>query len=88
MKIYGPNQSNFNPYKQQMQKQTDDTKHTPKHDQVEISNQAKEMLKNGKADAKRASYVQHIKDAVDKGDYQINHEKTAQKMIDFWSRES
>lgn len=89
MKIDGPNQTGFNPYKDQLQKQLDYAKeNTNKKDQLEISNQAKEMLNNEKVDAKRASYVQQIKDAVDKGDYQINYEKTAQKIIDFWSNQT
>ncbi|QKY69944.1 flagellar biosynthesis anti-sigma factor FlgM [Lentibacillus sp. CBA3610] len=87
MKIYGPDQTNFNPYKNQLQKQNDYSKGTDKKDQLEISNQAKEMLENQKTDSTRASHVQQIKDAVDKGDYKINYEKTAQKMIDFWSKQ-
>ncbi|HLS09734.1 flagellar biosynthesis anti-sigma factor FlgM [Lentibacillus sp.] len=88
MKIYGPDQSGFNPYKYQMQKQMDHSKAAGKKDQLEISSQAKEMLENKKVDSKRAAYVQQIKESVDKGDYRINHEKTAQKMIDFWSKQS
>ncbi|TFJ93300.1 flagellar biosynthesis anti-sigma factor FlgM [Lentibacillus salicampi] len=88
MKINGVNQPNFNPYKNQMQKQMDYPKDANKKDQLEISNQAKQLQERVKPDAKRAAYVQQIKDAVDKGDYQINHEKTAQRMIDFWSKRS
>lgn len=88
MKIYGPNQPNVNPYNNQLQKQLDYSKDVTKKDQLEISNKAKEMLESEKASSKRASDVQQIKDAVDKGDYQLNHEKTAQKMIDFWSKQS
>ncbi|WP_164668079.1 flagellar biosynthesis anti-sigma factor FlgM [Virgibacillus doumboii] len=88
MKINGPNQTNFNPYKNQLQKQMDYSKDVNKKDQLEISNQAKQMLENEKPSAKRASYVQQIKETIDAGEYQINHEKTAQKMIDFWSKQS
>lgn len=88
MKINGPNQTNFNPYKNQLQKQMDYSKDTNKKDQLEISNQAKQKLENEKPSAKRASYVQQIKEAVDAGEYKTNHEKTAQKMIDFWSKQS
>ncbi len=87
VKINGPNQTNFNPYKNQLQKQMDYSKDINKKDQLEISNQAKEMLQNEKPSEKRAAHVQHIKDAVDAGEYQVNHEKTAQKMVDFWSKQ-
>ncbi|SFA88181.1 anti-sigma-28 factor, FlgM family [Lentibacillus halodurans] len=88
MKIYGSNQPNFNPYKNQLHKQLDYSKDANKKDQLEISSEGKKMLENEKPNAKRASYVQQIKDAVDKGEYQINYDKTAQNMIDFWSRQS
>jgi negative regulator of flagellin synthesis FlgM len=85
MKINGPNQTNFNPYNNQIQKQMGLKKDT-RQDQIEISNEAKKLLENDKADPKREAYVQDIKDKVDAGEYKINYEKTAQKMIDFWSR--
>lgn len=87
MKINGPNQTNFNPYKNQMQKQMDYSKDVTKKDQLEISDQAKKMLETDKPNAKRAAYVQQIKDSVDAGDFKVNHEKTAQKMIDFWFKQ-
>ncbi|GAB3056905.1 flagellar biosynthesis anti-sigma factor FlgM [Virgibacillus ainsalahensis] len=87
MKINGPNHTNFNPYKNQIQKQTDYKKDMEKKDQIEISSQAKQLQEKSKPDAERAAYVQEIKNAVDAGEYKINHEKTAQKMIDFWSKQ-
>lgn len=86
MKINGPNQTNFNPYKHQIQQQRD-LKKGMKQDQIEISNEAKKLLENDKADPKREAYIQEIKDKVDSGEYEINYEKTAEKMIDFWSRQ-
>ena len=86
MKINGPNQTNFNPYKQQLQKQTEVKKDIPTKDQIEISNQAKELQEKDKTSEKRASYVQEIKQAVDSGSYKVNPEKVAQKMLDFWSK--
>lgn len=85
MKINGPNQTNFNPYKNQMQKQMD-LKKDIKQDQIEISSEAKKLLENEKTDPKREAYVQNIKDKVAAGEYKINYEKTAKKMIEFWSR--
>ncbi|WP_373893385.1 flagellar biosynthesis anti-sigma factor FlgM [Virgibacillus sp. CBA3643] len=86
MKINGSNHTNFNPYKNQIQKQAEIKNDTNKKDQIEISSAAKQLQENEKANAKRASYVQEIKNQVESGEYKVNHEKTAQKMIDFWSK--
>jgi negative regulator of flagellin synthesis FlgM len=86
MKINGPNQANFNPYKNQIQKQIEYKKALKPEDQLEISSQALKLQENTKVNAKREAYVQEIKNRVEAGQYEINYEKTAQKMIDFWSR--
>ncbi|MBP1971173.1 negative regulator of flagellin synthesis FlgM [Virgibacillus natechei] len=86
MKINGPNQTNFNPYKNQMQKQADYKNEVNKKDQIEISSQAKQLQENEKPHVQRASYVQEIKNAVESGEYKVNPERTAEKMIDFWSK--
>ncbi|UJL45346.1 flagellar biosynthesis anti-sigma factor FlgM [Virgibacillus sp. NKC19-16] len=87
MKINGSNHTNFNPYKNnQIQKQAEIKNDSNKKDQVEISSQAKQLLESEKTNAQRDSYVQEIKNQVESGEYKVNHEKTAQKMIDFWSR--
>lgn len=87
MKINSTNQTNFNPYKNQIQKQSEQAKNVNRQDQLEISTQAKQLLENEKPSAKRADYVQQIKEAVDAGEYKVNHEKTAQKIIDFLSNQ-
>lgn len=79
MKINGPNQTNFNPYKQQIQKQSELTKGTKQKDRIEISNEAKQLQESGKTNEKRAAYVQEIKQAVDSGEYKVNPEKAAQR---------
>lgn len=86
MKINGPNQANFNPYKNQIQRQAEYKKALKQHDQLEISSQALKLQENTKSNAKREAYVQEIKNRIETGEYEINYEKTAQKMIDFWSR--
>lgn len=86
MKINGPNHMNFNPYKNQVQKHSEVNKEINKKDQIEISSHAKQLQENEKTNGKRAAYVQEIKDKVASGEYKINYEKTAQKMIDFWSK--
>ncbi|MEN2768731.1 flagellar biosynthesis anti-sigma factor FlgM [Ornithinibacillus xuwenensis] len=87
MKVNGPNQTNFNPYKNQIQKQTDYKKNVQQQDQLEISTQAMQLQENTKVNAKREAYVQEIKNLVESGQYEIDFEKTAKKMIDFWSKQ-
>ncbi|RKQ35580.1 flagellar biosynthesis anti-sigma factor FlgM [Oceanobacillus halophilus] len=85
MKINGPHQTNFNPYKNILQKQANIKKEVNKQDQIEISNEAKQLQGNDKVSEKRAAYVQSIKNQVESGEYQVDPEKTAKKMIEFWS---
>ncbi|WP_047980837.1 flagellar biosynthesis anti-sigma factor FlgM [Ornithinibacillus contaminans] len=87
MKINGANQTNFNPYKNQIQKQADYKKSVQQQDQLEISTQAMKLQENTKVNPKREAYVQEIKNQVESGQYKIDYEKTAQKMIGFWSKQ-
>ncbi|GAE95066.1 negative regulator of flagellin synthesis [Gracilibacillus boraciitolerans JCM 21714] len=83
MKINGPNQSNFNAYKNQTQLPNKEAKtsHTFKPDQLEISDKA---LKMQQKDARQA-YVNEIKQQVDNGgEYKVNEQETAKKILNFW----
>lgn len=86
MKINGPNHMNFNPYKQQLQKQADVQKASLRSDELQISKEALKLQEQGKPSEKRAAMVQDIKQRVENGDYQLDIEKTASKMIDFWRK--
>lgn len=86
MKINGPNKSNFNPYQEQVQKNERQKASIHKEDQLEISSKAKELQKNKQPNKSREKYVKHIKEEVQSGTYQVNHEKTAKKMIEYWSK--
>lgn len=86
MRIQGTNQTNFNPYKNHMQKQTEYKKSQNQSDQLEISKQAKKLQENNQSSTERMKYVQEIKREVDSGTYRVDSEKTTKKMIDFWSR--
>ncbi|WP_217588510.1 flagellar biosynthesis anti-sigma factor FlgM [Lentibacillus saliphilus] len=88
MKIYGPNQSQFNPYHRQIHKQTEPEKGSEQKDHIEISNKAKQLQEHEQVDSKRAAYVEEIKQAVESGDYQMNAAKTVEKMLAFWSTRS
>ena len=86
MKIDRANQVNFNPYKQQIQKQAEMEKAENKSDELQISKEALKLQEKIKPNETREAYVQEIKQAVDNGQYKVNVEKTAQKMIEFWSK--
>ena len=84
MRIQGPHPS-INMYKQLQQQKI--TKSNPQQkDQLNISNTAKKMQQNKLPEAKRAEYVQEIKNLVQSGEYKIDDDKLAQKMISFWSK--
>lgn len=88
MKIQGPNATNINAYKNQLQKQVDIKKPIDRKDQLDISSEAKKLQKTEINSAKRSAYVQEIKHAVESGQYEVNSERTSEKMIHFWSKHS
>ncbi|MFD1020299.1 flagellar biosynthesis anti-sigma factor FlgM [Thalassobacillus hwangdonensis] len=87
MKINGPNQPNFNPYQKQLNNQTELKKGAGNQDRIEISSQAKQMQEGAKVDPARQNYVNQIKQSVDNGEYKVDAQATAKKMIDFWSKQ-
>ncbi|BAC14465.1 negative regulator of flagellin synthesis (anti-sigma factor) [Oceanobacillus iheyensis HTE831] len=85
MKINGPNPTNFNPYKQSIQPTTEPKSETNKKDQIEISSKAKQLQESA-SDPKRAAYLEELKKKIDAGEYNVDVDKTAQKMMDFWKK--
>ncbi|WP_163538878.1 flagellar biosynthesis anti-sigma factor FlgM [Gracilibacillus sp. YIM 98692] len=87
MKIHGPNHANLNPYQKQIQKQQEakQTKHN-QEDQVEISNKAKQLQNKENPIANRQNYVNDIKQQVEAGEYQINTQEAAKKILNFWKK--
>ncbi|SES71905.1 negative regulator of flagellin synthesis FlgM [Salinibacillus kushneri] len=85
MKIDGSNSVHLNPYQKQYQKQQSVNQSKKSEDKLEISNQAKEMLKGNEVKEARQKQIQQIKHDVQTGNYKVNYQETAQKMIDFWS---
>lgn len=83
MKIHGPNQTNFNPYKNQAKKIEKIKNEGNQKDRLEISTRAKHLQQTEQTSSKREKYIQEIKQAIDSGEYKINHEQTANKMIQF-----
>lgn len=88
MKIHGPNITNINAYKRQFQKQTEEKQTNDTKDKIDISSAAKKLQETNKINEKRAEHIVTIKQAIESGQYEINSERTSEKMIDFWSRRS
>ena len=85
MKIQGPNPY-INTYKNIKQPPVK-KQPTNQKDQLNISTEAKQMQETKHHEMKRAEYVKDIKQSVQSGEYKVEHEKLAQKMIDFWSKD-
>ena len=84
MKIQGPNPF-INKYRNQQQKQVvHNTK--SKNDELKISAKAKKLHQNDSTSIERSKYVADIKKRIQSGEYKIDYDKTAQKMIDFWTK--
>lgn len=72
-------------YKQQQHKQLGKQTREQK-DKIDISQAAKSLQENRQHEVERERYVQEIKEQVQAGEYKLDHEKLASKMIDFWKR--
>lgn len=86
MKINGPNHSNFNPYQKQLNKSAEVKQQPNRQDKLEISKQAQEMHGSDKPDPARQKRVEQLKMDVESGNYKVDTNATAQKMIDFFSK--
>lgn len=86
MKINGPNHVNVNPYKQQFAKQADIKKAEKRSDEIEISKEAFKLQEKGKPSDARMEKLMKIQQQLADGQYKIDYEKTAEKMIEFWKR--
>lgn len=58
----------------------------PNKDELQISGEAMKLQENAKPDTERQARVEKIKQSVQNGDYQVDAERTAKKMIDFWNK--
>ncbi|MFC0525408.1 flagellar biosynthesis anti-sigma factor FlgM [Pontibacillus salicampi] len=85
MKINGPNHSNLNPYRKNIQKQQDMPKSHTQSDKLEISNQAKQLQENNKSLEARQKRVEDLKNQVQSGNYHVDAQKSAKSIIKFWT---
>lgn len=86
MKIQGPHFRSIHAYKKQLHQNKESHQKDLKTDDLEISSKAKQLQETNKASMKRSEYIQQIKNEIESGKYKIDYEKTAQKLIDFWSK--
>lgn len=82
MKIQGPNQY-INIYRTNERPVNVNKKSKCKNDQLDISHEAIRLLKSGK-NVERSQKVSEIKQLVESGQYKIDYEKTAEKMLKFF----
>lgn len=88
MKINGSNQTNkVNLYQKQLQKfeQLDKEKGV-KTDQVEISEEAKELQRSNDIHPARKKHVDRIKQEIESGTYRVDAEKIAERLLSFWDK--
>ncbi|MGE6487490.1 flagellar biosynthesis anti-sigma factor FlgM [Paenisporosarcina sp. NPDC076898] len=73
-------------YQKQMQvTQVGKTRPLQKEDQLQISNQAKELFeKNTEIDLDRQEKISTLKAQIQSGEYQIHSDKVADKIYQFW----
>lgn len=88
MKIQGTNLARIQAYKNNLQEQKKQSKPEEASDELKISNEAKQLQQSKSLPDHRTEYVKQIKQTVDSGQYKVNHQDTAQKMLDFWSQRS
>lgn len=88
MKIQRPNQTHLNIYNNQMNNQLQKRESIKKQDQIQISNAAKQLQHDIKMNENRANYVENLKNKIETGQYEVDFNQTAEKMIEFWSRRS
>lgn len=82
MKIHGPN-NYINIYRTNERSVNVNKKAKNKDDQLNISHEALRLLKTEK-NPERAQKVSEIKQLVQSGQYKVNYEKTAEKMLKFF----
>jgi len=82
MKIQGPNPY-IQLYRQNQRTVKTEKTNKPKDDQLKISNEAIKLQQN-EGHLVRREKVSEIKSLVQSGEYRINYERTAQKLLEFW----
>lgn len=86
LRIHGTNRPQINAYYEQQKKMNQTKSKKGSKDQLEISKEALKLQKNAQPKEQRAAYIEKIKQQVDAGTYEVNFDKTAQKLLDFLTK--
>ena len=85
MKINRPQIHPINPYQANEMKVKQTTKEqTYPTDKLEISSAAKELSEVTAHSLKRTEHVEQIKQQVQSGNYEVNHEKVAKALLNYF----
>ena len=72
-------------YQKQMQvSKTEKTRPIQKEDELQISNEAKEMYGKNLAEIERQEKINALKAQIQSGDYQVDNQKVAEKIFGYW----
>ncbi|WP_221566973.1 flagellar biosynthesis anti-sigma factor FlgM [Alkalihalobacillus sp. TS-13] len=86
MKINRYGNISNNPYKHQLNKTAETQQQQVKQDKIQISKEALEMQKNHGTSTDRAEKIEHLKNEIQSGNYQVDSGKVAKKFFDFWTK--
>ncbi|WP_261131797.1 flagellar biosynthesis anti-sigma factor FlgM [Bacillus sp. Marseille-Q3570] len=86
MKINRYGNISNNPYKHQLNKPAETPQQQVKQDKIQISKEALEMQKNQGTSTERAEKIEHLKNEIQSGNYQVDSGKVAKKFFDFWTK--
>jgi negative regulator of flagellin synthesis FlgM len=86
MNIDKVNSSSFiQSYQKQMQvSKTEKTRPIQPEDELQISNQAKEMYGKNVKEVERQEKINALKAQVQSGEYQVNNQEVADKIFGYW----
>lgn len=82
MKIQGPNPY-LNLYRTNQKHPYEQRKNDLNKDRLDISQEALQLQKN-KQDVNRKKVIANIKTLVQSGEYKIDYQETAEKLVRFW----
>ena len=72
-------------YQKQMQvSKTEKTRPIQKEDELQISNQAKEMYGKNIEEVERQEKINALKAQIQSGEYQVNNQEVADKIFGYW----
>ncbi|ANB59450.1 flagellar biosynthesis anti-sigma factor FlgM [Anoxybacteroides amylolyticum] len=84
MRIHNFYSTKIDPYKLYPNKASVNDKSNPKKDQVEISEEAKELQQNSSWMLERQNKVQALKEQVQSGSYKVDAYAVAKSVYDFY----